>query len=174
MNNQNQNPQDEQLTNPSARNEHGFMTKAKAVFAGSVLVGGAALGLSHNQSNDTQAPTNEVVPAAQAVVPGTVLEAKPVALPEPAPVETVKPTSAEPVATEAPAPVVEHQNKPTHHEAPAPATPNTSAPEMMPDDSGMLASNGTPSPTEAPTSPAPEIMPDDSGMLPPTTPSAQQ
>jgi hypothetical protein len=167
------NPFKQTPTETTSTNRNLLVKGGVAAGAGALAVV-SALGLSHNAGNAAPAPSDEAVPAAQVVVPGTVLEAKPVATPEPGPVETIKPTSPEPVATEAPAPAVEHQDKPAHHESTPPVTTNTSAPEMMPDDTGLLASNGTPSPTEAPTSPAPEIIPDDSGMLPPSSPPASQ
>lgn len=162
MSNQNQNPQNEQSTDSAAHKEHGFFTKAKALFAGSILVAGSAVGVGVANAHGNNAPDSHLGPASptptevvindnnMTIEPGTVLTHKPKV--EEAP-KTLEAVPAQ--ATQAPALV--HHDKPEQHNSPAG--------EVVIDDSGMA-------PTDAP-SPGGEVVVDDSGMAPTPAPEGE-
>lgn len=172
MNEHNQNSQNETSTNSSSRKEHGFFTKARAIFAGALLIGGStALGAGFTHANS--APDNhgtEPTPASAPVTPGSD-EALDNAKIEPGTILTAKPTPTEaptPTVVETPTPAAQTSHEPTNNSQPT-AEPTTAPSEtIIVDDSGMM-------PTD---SPSPEnngdtVIVDDSGMMPTDGPIKQ-
>lgn len=183
MNNQNQNPQDEITNDPSARNEHGFFTKARAMFAGAVLVGGTAAGVGIANANnapdseqgrvDTPATAPETPGPSEVVVddtnmtpePGTVLTAKP------KPIEAPKAPEAAPTheVAQTPAPVQHEEPKHPAADKPSPEGPvvvddNNMKPTPAPEGPVIIDDNNM-TPTPSPTPEGPVVV-DDSGMMP--------